>query len=169
MSNKIKKTKKQTFEEKVLAYLSCLPKILALLSDKNASAELPKASSDNRFVDCGDGTIKDTKTGLMWAKDGSSETMSHEKAEKYCKESSLAGYKDWRLPTVEELASLIDYKKYNPAIVSDLFNVKTDDWYWTGTIYADSSDFAWIVDFYLGRVHWCYRDNGNYVRPVRQY
>ena len=85
------------------------------------------------YVDNGDGTITDTKTGLMWEKlsdDGS----IHDKDTTYTWANAFAvkvatlnggggfaGYTDWRVPNVNELQSLVNYGAVNPA-VSPAFN-----------------------------------------------
>jgi len=167
MKNKKQKiNKKVDFQSEVLKYLAEIVKCLS--GEKTEVKGIPEKSPDNRFIDCGDGTIKDTKTGLMWQKEGSTERMTHEKAGEHCEKLSVGGHKDWRLPTVEELVSLVDYKKYSPAIASDLFKVETS-WYWTSTIHAGHSGDAWIVYFNDGNVSWDDRGNGNFVRAVRQY
>ena len=127
----------------------------------------PKTSEDGRFIDCGDGTIKDTLTGLMWDKDGSDNSMSQSRAEEYCKKSEVGGHKDWRLPTREELESILDLTKVYPAI-DPIFNCKSA-WYWTSTPYAGNSGSAWFVGFSTGSVLWNLRSYYFYVRPVRQY
>ncbi|HXK52070.1 MAG TPA: DUF1566 domain-containing protein [Caldisericia bacterium] len=60
------------------------------------------------YKDNGDGTITDLVTGLMWQKT-MDEKKTLEDAEQYAKKSTLAGYNDWRIPTIKELFSLIDY------------------------------------------------------------
>lgn len=50
------------------------------------------------LVDNGDGTVTDTKTGLMWQK-ADAGTMNWETAIAYCKKLMLAGHSDWRLPS----------------------------------------------------------------------
>jgi len=165
MKNKKQKiNKKVNFQAEVLKYLAEIAKYLSPEKVGVKSQESP----DSRFIDCGDGTIKDTKTGLMWQKEGSAERMTHEKAEEYCAKLSVGGHKDWRLPTVEELVSLVDYKKYSPAIASDLFKVETS-WYWTSTIYAGSAGSAWVVNFGGGDVNWDNRGDDGFVLAVRQY
>lgn len=57
------------------------------------------------YTDNGDGTITDNVTGLMWQKDPG-EKMTWEEAAAMVKDFELAGYKDWRLPTIKELYSV---------------------------------------------------------------
>jgi hypothetical protein len=125
--------------------------------------------NQERFIDAGDGIIKDTKTGLMWPKDGSKNYMymDFNAAENYCKDFKLGGFEDWRLPTREELESILDLEKAYPAI-NPIFT-EEGNWYWSSTTYAGNSDDAWLVDFGDGYVGWYGKDSSNYVRPVRQY
>ncbi|MEM7828109.1 MAG: DUF1566 domain-containing protein, partial [Candidatus Aenigmatarchaeota archaeon] len=60
------------------------------------------------LVDNGDGTVTDVSTGLMWQKAESPPGQTWESAISYCEELSLAGFSDWRLPNIKELASLGD-------------------------------------------------------------
>lgn len=68
------------------------------------------------YTDNGDGTITDNITGLMWSKtsdlngDGIidvNDKLTQEQAEYGAQNLTLAGYEDWRLPTIKELYSLI--------------------------------------------------------------
>jgi hypothetical protein len=71
----------------------------------------PGGSFPNAFVDNGDGTITDKVTGLMWQKGGSPSEIPFYDAGKYLEElnsSRFGGYGDWRLPTMEELCSLLE-------------------------------------------------------------
>jgi len=60
------------------------------------------------YTDNGDGTITDNVTGLMWEKD-MGEKMTLEEAVEKAKNSTLGGYNDWRVPTIKELYSLIQF------------------------------------------------------------
>ena len=63
----------------------------------------------NNFVEHRDDTIIDKATGLMWQKGGSKKKIGYNTALKYLEDinaQSLAGHSDWRIPTVDELASL---------------------------------------------------------------
>lgn len=57
------------------------------------------------YRDNGDGTISDLNTGLMWSK-GFQRSPWNEAPER-AQASRLAGYQDWRVPTIKELYSLI--------------------------------------------------------------
>jgi hypothetical protein len=59
-----------------------------------------------RYQDNGDGTVTDLVTGLMWQQDPG-EKMTYAQAMTGADGFSLAGYDDWRLPTIKELYSLI--------------------------------------------------------------
>lgn len=54
----------------------------------------------------------DPANGLMWAAKDSGKRGSWRKAMKYCRKLRLAGYKDWRLATIDELESLVNLPAY---------------------------------------------------------
>ncbi len=99
------------------------------------------------------GTVTDTSTGLMW-QEATANPMTVEQALSYCESLNLCGYTDWRLPTIKELHSLVDYNRYNPAINPIYFpnTVAGSDWpfYWTSTTNFSFTQFAWAVTFYNG-------------------
>lgn len=69
-------------------------------------------AQNQRFKDNRDGTITDTQTGLIWTKNANiaGKSMTQLEAIEYVKDLNLKGlygYKDWRLPSLEELSSLI--------------------------------------------------------------
>jgi len=76
------------------------------------------------YSDNGDGTVSDLVTGLMWSKsydmdgDGDidyNDKMSYEEALAAADTFSLAGYDDWRLPTIKEVYSLIMFYGIDPS------------------------------------------------------
>lgn len=71
---------------------------------------IPGIASD-RFVNNGDGTVTDTKTGLMWAAKDNGIHINWTDARSYCQSYSGGGHTDWRMPTLAELTSL-----YEPVI-----------------------------------------------------
>lgn len=60
------------------------------------------------YTDNGDGTVTDNVTGLMWQQDPG-EKMTWEEAVENLESFELGGYDDWRLPTVKELYSLVQF------------------------------------------------------------
>ena len=50
----------------------------------------------------------DPSTGLIWAAKDNGKAVTWHKAVSYCRNLRLAGYTDWRLGTLDELASLVD-------------------------------------------------------------
>lgn len=71
-------------------------------------------SNQASYRDNGDGTVTDLNTGLMWQKDpGSKKTYSAAVSE--ISSFSLAGHSDWRIPTIKELYSLINFVGTDPS------------------------------------------------------
>ncbi|MCA6297205.1 MAG: DUF1566 domain-containing protein, partial [Phenylobacterium sp.] len=61
------------------------------------------------YRDLGDGTVSDLVTGLVWAR-APSAPMAFADLEAFAHASRLGGHDDWRVPTIRELYSLIDYR-----------------------------------------------------------
>ena len=66
------------------------------------------AIAENRLVDNGDGTVTDTKTGLMWAVTDNMGHINWHDAKLYCENTVLSRHRNWRMPTIEELKTLYD-------------------------------------------------------------
>ncbi|MDD5387580.1 MAG: DUF1566 domain-containing protein [Sulfuricurvum sp.] len=134
---------------------------------------IPRVIND-RFTDNGDGTISDKQLKVIWVKDPSvidalKSTMTFDVAKSACDKLSYAGFNSgWRMPTVEELRSIVDYTRNDPAWDINVFGGKHDNWYWTGTPCAwDRTGSAWVVYSGSGDVGSDDRNVHGYVRPVR--
>lgn len=66
------------------------------------------AGGQPSYVDNGDGTVTDLNTGLMWQKIPG-DKVTYAEAVAGADSFNLAGYDDWRLPTIKELYSLMDF------------------------------------------------------------
>ncbi|CAK0780905.1 hypothetical protein CCP4SC76_7640004 [Gammaproteobacteria bacterium] len=112
-----------------------------------------------RYIDQ-ENTILDSQTNLIWDKSYKT-NLTFDEALAYADQvnkDSYLGYNDWRVPTVSELISLVDYTKYDPA--SKFPNMPPSNFYY--------SDFAWYVYFGDGDAGYKYgRSSGLAVRLVR--
>lgn len=70
----------------------------------------------------------------------------------------------FRLPTIQELKSIVDYTKCNPA--TNLGGIKSDG-YWSSSPCVSGSSLAWVVGFYGGRGYNGNKSSSFYVRCVR--
>lgn len=69
------------------------------------------AGNQPHYRDNGDGTVTDRVTGLMWQKNVDYDhPMTYEEAKVAVKKFDLGGHHDWRIPTVKQLYSLIDFR-----------------------------------------------------------
>jgi len=128
------------------------------------------------FTDHNDGTVTHTKTGLMWQRcavgqtwtgamcDGSPSTMNYETAIKQT--STLATYNDWRLPTLNELKTIVEYKNVFPTINTTIFFNTPNILFWSASVSAYFPDYIWVVDFKYGYDEFR-RGSSNAVRLVR--
>ncbi len=145
------------------------------------------------YKDNGDGTITDLNTGLMWIRDAGDKTLYYDAKNSI----SYAGYSDWRIPTIKELYSLIDFSATNvgstatlggtPFIDDEMFVFEygditkgdriIDSQWITSNIYVSkvmvNQECFFGVNFADGRIK-CYptantgRDNGYFLRYVRE-
>lgn len=62
--------------------------------------------TDGRFIAYDDGTVLDTQTNLLWAAKDNGKNINWTDAKFYCENFNGGGYKDWRMPTKDELKGL---------------------------------------------------------------
>jgi hypothetical protein len=74
---------------------------------------------DDRFIAYDNGTVLDTKTNLMWAAKDNGRDIEWQDAKFYCENYHGGGYKDWRMPTLDELEGVYDGRKTRPAVCTD--------------------------------------------------
>ncbi len=117
----------------------------------------------------GDKVVLDHATGLMWHQSGSDKYMTDDEAKQWIyalNRLGYAGYQDWRLPTVEEAASLLERKKLNGDLYIDPKFSARQRWIWTSDK-VNGEGRVWVVNFYHGNVYKYFVVYSRCMRPVR--
>lgn len=163
------------------------------IGGKKAEAKLPPPP---RLLDNRDGTVTDRRTGLIWLKDASCITFFHGDSQglnsrswKRATESAgqlasgLCGLSDgskpgdWRLPSKEELLSLVERAYESPALGNAAGTAKWSDgdpftgvqsfFYWSSTADKSQPDYAFYVNMAYGVDSYAFQLNTFHVWPVR--
>lgn len=175
----------------MLAWLDGVPaKSTALYGESppRASEPLLAANSiDGRYHDNGDGTVTDVETGLQWMRAALGQQWDFEgitgaprkydwseaiiAVKRFNQRGGYSGCMDWRIPTIEELKTLIycstgQPKTWNdtghcckgehdmPTLSNAVFGNKTGGWCWSMSADPDDAENQWMVDFtsgYMGK------------------
>lgn len=144
-----------------------------------------------------EGIAKDPDSRLMWMRcsigqtwDGAScqgvaKEYEWNQAISLSKNFNYSGYNDWRLPTKEELESLVycsngkriqhkdgtsecDGDYATPVIMQSAFPKTPISWFWTSSPFIDKDDdYIWMVSFYYGASGYDITSQKNPVRLVR--
>jgi hypothetical protein len=135
---------------------------------KNPAEKAPpvKTGEEGKFNSMDDGTVVDTKTNLMWMGRDNGAALSWPDAKKFVADYRVAGYSDWRLPTLAELSTLYDKDKtrrsFCQAAVDDM-GAAADEVHlttlirltctriWTSEERSDKPGMATIFDFHAGK------------------
>ncbi len=131
----------------------------------------PAVGKEPRFKDVGDGTIIDSKSGLMWAKKDSwaqtGKCLDWEGAKAYAEALDTGGHTDWRMPTMDEMALFpngiversktnslgVEYQNWSEEYTLNLdpiFGPKAAYWLWSSE--TDGEKRAGFVDFRNGQM-----------------
>ncbi len=154
--------------------------------------------------DLGNGVVKDQRTGLFWEKK-SDDGSIHDKDNSYTWSVGIApfqstasgtaftvflatlntppcfaGHCDWRLPTVKELGTIVDFGSGGPGVPQEFDNDCSPGCTvascsctgigrtWSSTTYYYNSTYAWYVFFYFGNAERDVEKSGTaLVRAVR--
>jgi len=130
------------------AWLGCALACIALLArDGDALAAAPPGQY---MVGIGAlaGTVLDTETGLRWQQ-AVGATGTQAGSVRYCDLLILGGFSDWRLPSVLELASLVDESVASPGptIDSAAFPLTPSQEFWSSSPALGTPSYGWVVLF----------------------
>ncbi len=111
--------------------------------------------------------VRDNVTGLIWEVKINDNSMQDKdntyfwtEAHTYVEQLNTVHFggsnlpSRWRLPTIKELATIVNSQMRLPAIKSQYFPTMMQKYYWSSTEYADNKGIdAWCVDFAAGEIH----------------
>lgn len=109
----------------------------------------PAVAPPDQYTEVGSGEVLDNYTGLIW-ESGDSDSVDHSGAVAYCESLELGG-QNWRLPSIRELATLVDEAEVAPSINGTYFpdtkyGSRSNNWYWA--IDEDALSSAhWALNF----------------------
>lgn len=113
------------------------------------------------------GTVYDTKTKLTWQRAVPATQYGWTAAKSTCAGLSLNGA-GWRVPTIGELLSIVDFSQpAGPYVDPTAFPGTPADVFWCSTPVAGDSTAAWSVFFDTGFAYGTTRSTPIYVRCVR--
>jgi len=140
---------------------------------QNWDKKLPSASRFTILSAFGGAAVRDDETGLVWEKTLETKEVSWTDARAACADKDVGGRKGWRLPSISELASLVDPSMTtgNTLPLGHPFTNVQLDVYWSATTVAGTPNSAWLVFFDTGKVlngfktitfhAWCVRGGMN--------
>jgi hypothetical protein len=140
---------------------------------QNWDKKLPSASRFTTLSAFGDAAVRDDETGLVWEKTLETKEVSWSDARAACADKDVGGRKGWRLPSIFELASVMDLSiRTGPTLpLGHPFTNVLMDVYWSATTVAGTPNSAWLVFFDTGKVlhgfksvtfhAWCVRGGVN--------
>lgn len=131
------------------------------------SQKLPASERFELVLD--DEAVLDKETGLVWARDGYLiGARNWQSATNYCYWVIIGGRKGWRLPTVEELESLVEYTQGVQGLPNGhpFTNVQSA-YYWSSTTHEADSSMAYGMRVIDGASNLSGKNNSYYMLPVR--
>jgi len=131
--------------------------------------QLPASTRFIVLSNWGNAAVLDRETGLVWERSPSTTEFLWAKAPYLCNNLAVSNRKGWRLPTIQELASLVDMSvPSSPKLPSGhpFMNVQSL-FYTSATTYAGNALGAWYVGFGNGLVSTDAKSVNHFVWCVR--
>ncbi|MEW6313402.1 MAG: DUF1566 domain-containing protein [Pseudomonadota bacterium] len=168
--------------KKVISRLGICCWLAAPLADAaTCQANLEESTPSNRFNATGT-TVTDKETSLTWMRcaigqswtgstcAGAATTMNWSEAVamvEHFNQQGLAGQKDWRLPMMPELASIVERQCFNPRMNETVFPGAPSTVFWSIMEKMGTTRYAYTLDFGGGAAVATLKDFNGAVRLVR--
>jgi hypothetical protein len=112
--------------------------------------------------------VFDATTGLAWQRIPTGQTLGWLAALDHCENLEQDGFRDWRLPNIKELQTIVDDTRLDPAINVNAFPGTPSELFWSSSPYIGDPSFAWAVNFTEGAaIHSAATSAARRVRCVR--
>lgn len=128
-----------------------------------------QAGSPMAYQANANGTVTDLVTGLLWQQATSNTARTYSQVQAYCSSYSPDGSTDWRVPSLQELATIIDYSTEGP-VWNNIFSgfiSSVGSGYFSSQAYVGDTTQIWGVQFYYGQIDYDSTADTGYVRCVR--
>lgn len=122
--------------------------VLPVSSQEAVAADSERSNSDRFSADnC---CVRDSRTGLIWLRDAgfSGRKLTWPAALEGVRAlngKAAGGFRDWRLPNIRELESLVDIGSHSPALAAGHPFVNIRDAYWSSTTSVYETRYAWTL------------------------
>lgn len=133
---------------------------------KYKNDKVKPTTPDSHFTDNKDGTVTHHKTGLMWKMCSEGQTFKMDNGKPTCtgtanqynwnlaleraESSRFANKSDWRLPNINELASIVALDCQGALVNVGVFPGIGDDRYWSSSPNMASADEVRVINFDSG-------------------
>lgn len=174
--------------------LSKTKSLIAMTNRMLQKTQTKELATSSRDLVLNENVWIDKRKSLMWQVDVSFETYNWNDSFEYIKNlnaQKYGGFDDWRLPTIDELKSLLTSKIINfqrlhnsfankpnisstgyayyikKQLIESIANSKTKGLYWSDTLLNEGSHKAWSIGFEDGSIVAYSRKKRMHIRSVR--
>ena len=125
-----------------------------------------KPPSEKDFLKDKKQGVKDLLNNILWeplTKENRTNKLSFEEAEESCEDKSLYEI-SWRLPSLDELYSIVNYDYVKPSLNTEIFSNMQKKYYWSEDEFKEEG--AYVVGFSIGSIATSPKSNKSYFRCV---
>jgi hypothetical protein len=126
--------------------------------------KLPKREQNESYFTASQDGVLDSLNNILWEPLTEDKKENYEDAKDICEYKKTDG-KSWRLPTVDELYSIVNYNYVKPSVNPAVFSKMQNKYYWSEDTFSE--DEAYVVGFSIGSVATSKKSEKSYFRCVQ--